>query len=211
MRTTKPISTISYNTDDFLKLKLDYLVQEHRVEYWCYVFHHGELDEYGAREKDHKHLYIVPNGKIDTMDLREYMCELDINNPSKPLKCMDFRNSKEDEWFLYCSHDPDYLRSKFMVREYSYTLADFISSDEDETRIKFDRAFHESDYMKTQRILKLLESQSAYQLASAGFVAPQQALQMQVFDKMVRRGQIEDAQSEGFYTTRLPVPFEEEE
>ncbi len=211
MKSTKPISTISYNTDAFLKMKLDAWVKEHRIEYWCYVKHTGEVDENGEFEKDHKHVLIIPNGKIDTMDFKDYMCELDISNPSKPLKCMDFRNSKEDEWFLYCSHDPDYLRMKYMVRKFSYSLNDFVSSDEDETRIKWDRAFHESEYMKSQRMLNLLEKYTAAQLAANGFVAPQQSFQMQVFEKMYRRGVYEN--KDGFEDAELykdDIPFESE-
>ena len=121
MKTSKPFSTVSYNTDDFLKDKLNRLIATYKIEYWCYVKHLGELADDGTREKDHKHVYIIPNGKIDTMELSQMMLEVDPNN-KKPLKCMDFRSSKEDEWFLYNSHDPDYLKTKFLIREFTYSL-----------------------------------------------------------------------------------------
>lgn len=192
MRTSKPFSTISYNSDSFLELKLNELVKSFKIEYWCYVRHMGELAEDGTREKNHKHVFIIPNCKIDTMELSQMMLEPDPSNLKKPLKCMDFRSSKEDEWFLYNSHDPDYLRTKFLVREFMYSLDDFVSSDEDETRIKWDRAFHESDYMKNQRMLKLMESRSASQMVADGFVTPQQAFQVQCYYNMLLRGRFEN-------------------
>lgn len=196
MRTSKPFSTISYNTDSFLVEKLNSLVDSFKVEFWCYVKHFGELDDSGNREKEHKHVFIIPNGKIDTMELSQMMLETDNNNLKKPLRCMDFHSSKEDDWILYSSHDPDYLRTKFLVREFNYQLKDFVSSDDDEMRIKWDRAFHESEYMKNQRLLNMMQTHSASQLVSAGFVQPQQAFQMQIFYKMLKQGRIEDWEQE---------------
>lgn len=207
MRTSKPISTISYNTDDFLEMKLNELITTHYIEYWCYVKHLGEVDEDGVIEKDHKHVLMIPNGRIDTMDIQDKMTEIDLFNPSKPLKCIDFRNSKVDEWFLYCSHDETYLKTKFLEKQYSYTLKDFVSSDVDETAIKWDRAFHESDYMKNQRMLKLLEKNTASQLVAQGFVQPQQAFQMQVFYKMLCQGQLQDVNKNTLLSPE--IPFEE--
>lgn len=206
MKTSKPFSTVSYNTDAFLEEKLNSLIASFKIEYWCYVRHMGELADDGTREKNHKHVFIIPNGRIDTMALSQMMLEPDTSNLKKPLKCMDFRSSKESEWFLYNSHDPDYLRTKFLVREFTYSLNDFISSDDDETRIKWDRAFHESDYMKNQRMLKLLESQSASQLVANGFVQPQQALQVQCFYKMLERGRFENEEGyvRGEHVSKLP-------
>lgn len=192
MRTSKPFSTISYNSDAFLEVKLNELLESFKIEYWCYVRHMGELAEDGTREKEHKHVLIIPNGLIDTMAVAQIMLEPDPSNLKKPLKCMDFRNSKEEEWFLYNSHDPDYLRTKFLVREFMYSLDDFVSSDEDETRIKWDRAFHESDYMKNQRMLKLMENRTASQMVADGFVTPQQAFQVQCYYNMLSRGRFEN-------------------
>lgn len=208
MKTSKPFSTVSYNTDDFLKSKLNELLNNRKIEYWCYVCHAGELDDNGEREKEHKHVLIIPNGRIDTMELSQTMLELDPTNIKKPLKCMDFRSSKEDEWFLYASHDPDYLRSKMLVREYVYDRQDFISSDDDETDIKWRRAFHESDYMKNSRLLKLLTDKSASQLVANGFIQPQQAFQMQCYYRMLKQGKIENYEEKtGAYYSPEETPF----
>ena len=45
MKTSKPISTISYNSEEYLKSKLDYLVKNNTVEFWFYVKHLGEYDK----------------------------------------------------------------------------------------------------------------------------------------------------------------------
>ena len=59
MKTSKPISTISYNSEEFLKAKLDYLVRSGEVAFWYYIKHHGEYDkETNIQDKDHIHLYI---------------------------------------------------------------------------------------------------------------------------------------------------------
>ena len=34
MKTSKPISTISYNSEEFLKAKLDYLVRSGEIAFW---------------------------------------------------------------------------------------------------------------------------------------------------------------------------------
>ena len=62
MKTSKPFSTISYNTADFLSVKLNDLVNRRKIAFWAYVEHLPEEDE----KKAHKHLYIVPNGQINT-------------------------------------------------------------------------------------------------------------------------------------------------
>jgi hypothetical protein len=165
------------------------------------------MSDDGTREKDHKHVYIIPNGKIDTMQVGKLMIEPDVNNPSKPLKCMDFRSSKEDEWFLYNSHDPDYCRTKFLVREFVYALPDFVSSDDDETELKWNRAFHESDYMKNQRMLNMLKEHSASQLGAHGFIQPQQAFQAQVYYRMMCEGMLQDRH--GFEDCVEETPFDD--
>lgn len=131
MRTTKAISTISYNSAEFLELKLNELIRSKIISFWAFVPHKPEDDEAG--NKPHKHLYIEPAKRIQTDDLRDVLTELDINHPTnKPLKCLSFRSSKFDDWFLYSMHDRAYLASKGQSRKFSYLLSDFITSDDDE-------------------------------------------------------------------------------
>lgn len=49
MRTSKPISTISYNTLPFLKEKLDDLVNNQVLEFYFFIWHHAEDDEAGKK------------------------------------------------------------------------------------------------------------------------------------------------------------------
>ena len=43
MQTSKPMSTISYNSEKFLKSQLDYLLRSHVIDYYMYIKHIGEI------------------------------------------------------------------------------------------------------------------------------------------------------------------------
>ena len=107
MATQKPISTISYNTEAFLKEKLDIWLNGHIIQAYQYICHKGE-----DGDKDHIHLRIEPNKKLDPMDLQEQLREYPIGS-DKPLGCRPFRPSKEEDWILYAVHDEQYLKLKY--------------------------------------------------------------------------------------------------
>lgn len=107
MATQKPISTISYNTEAFLKEKLEEWVKAHIIQAYCYICHKGE-----DGDKDHIHLRIEPNKKLDPMDLTEKLQEFQIGK-DKPLGVRTWRPSKEEDWFLYAVHDKHYLQIKY--------------------------------------------------------------------------------------------------
>lgn len=107
MATQQPISTISYNTETFLKEKLDSLYENHTIQAYQYIMHKGE-----DGDKDHIHLRIEPNKKLDPMDLLELFTEY-VRDNDKPLRCRPFRKSKEEDWCLYAVHDSDYLAMKY--------------------------------------------------------------------------------------------------
>ena len=127
MKTSKPFSTISYNTADFLNQRLSELVARRKIDFYAWVLHYPEDDE----KKEHKHLYIVPNGRIDTDQVLDYLLEPDITHPDKPLGCIHVRSSKFSDWFLYSLHDTAYLASKRQARRYHYSFDDVQSSDTD--------------------------------------------------------------------------------
>lgn len=127
MKTSKPFATISYNTEAFLKLKLDELCLAHNIEFATFVKHFAEADE----RKDHIHLYVVPSGQIDTEAFRKVFEELDPLNPLKPLRCLPCKKSKFDDWYLYAVHDKQYLASKGQSRQFHYTFEDLYATDED--------------------------------------------------------------------------------
>lgn len=107
MATQKPISTISYNSEAFLVEKLQSLYDSHIIQAWQYIKHKGE-----DRDKDHIHLRIEPNKRIDPMELTEMFKEFE-KGKDKPLGVRPWRNSKEEDWFLYAVHDSDYLSLKY--------------------------------------------------------------------------------------------------
>ena len=107
MATQRPISTISYNTESFLIEKLQSLYDAHIIQAWQYIKHKGE-----DGDKDHIHLRIEPNKRIDAMDLTELFKEYE-KGKDKPLGVRPWRNSKEEDWYMYSVHDSDYLTLKY--------------------------------------------------------------------------------------------------
>lgn len=107
MATQKPISTISYNSEAFLVEKLQNLYDAHIIQAWQFITHKGE-----DGDKDHIHLRIEPNKRIDPMELTEIFKEYE-KGKDKPLGVRPWRQSKEEDWFLYAVHDSDYLSFKY--------------------------------------------------------------------------------------------------
>lgn len=170
MKTTKPFSTISYNSEQFLKSQLDKLVTTRKIAFYTFVFHYAEADE----NKNHRHLIIFPNGQIQTDSVTDLLQELDLNNPLKPLGVMPWRSSKWDDWYLYASHDSAYLASKGQARKHHYQESDFVCSDSDylhELISTIDR----TKYAKTQEFVeKISNGVSFIDLLKSGQIpAPQ--------------------------------------
>lgn len=107
MATQRPISTISYNTEAFLKEKLDTWFEAHIIQAYQYIKHKGE-----DGDKDHIHLRIEPNRRLDPMELVDALKE-HIPGEKKPRGVLTFRPSKEEEWLLYAIHDKGYLLQKY--------------------------------------------------------------------------------------------------
>ena len=154
MRTSKPIATISYNSSDYLLLKLKELIKAKKISDYVFIKHKAEVDE----KKDHIHLWLKPNTLLDTMDLQNHFKELDPGNPTKPLKCIDFRASSIDDWILYCQHYEPYLASKMESREYHYTKDDFVFYDEDTFDDLYAHAFKGSEWAHRNQILEALST-----------------------------------------------------
>ena len=107
MATQKPISTISYNTEAFLREKLDLWLSAHIIQAYQYIVHKGE-----DGDKDHIHLRMEPNKTLDPMDLLDQLREFQPGK-LKPLCCRPFRPSVEEDWILYAVHDKSYLKLKY--------------------------------------------------------------------------------------------------
>lgn len=138
MATQKPISTISYNTELFLKEKLEIWLKAHIIQSYQYICHKGE-----DGDKDHIHLRIEPNKRVDPMDLQEELKEYQLGK-EKPLGVRPFRPSREEDWFLYAVHDPQYLKLKYKGGEKGekipYKWQDIVVPDDYDCEIAFIRA-----------------------------------------------------------------------
>ena len=185
MRTSKPISTISYNSPAFLEAKLNELVRNHVISDWMYIYHHAEADE----RKDHIHLYIQPNRLLDTMDLQQFFEERDITNlEAKPLKCIDFRTSKSDDWILYSMHLEAYLAMKGQLREFHYKKTDFRFCDEDTFEDNFAHALRGSEFAQRQQTLEFLQGgTSPVDLIQSGLVPLSMASSLNALDHLIDR------------------------
>lgn len=186
MKTSKPFSTISYNTPDFLNVKLSDLVQRRVISFFTFVKHYRESDD----RKEHIHLIIFPNGQYQTDALLDYLAEPDHSDPTKkPLGIMPVKSSNWSDWYLYACHDAAYLASKGQTREHHYLEEHFISSDEDylhELITTIDR----SKYAKTQEFInQVLEGASLRELVKKGMVPAPQFTQWSALYDFLRCGQ----------------------
>lgn len=190
MRTSKPISTISYNSPEFLTLKLNEWMKKGLVAYWCFIGHKGETLDDGTVEKDHIHVFIEPNITVDTLALQYDSQEVDAKHPDKPFKCIHFQPSKYDEWTWYVLHDANYLAMHFEQRQYEYTKDDFHFSDSDEFEDRYQRAMHSSEVVKKLKVhTAYANGYRASDLAFQGLLMPQQAVQYMAFDKLFNEGE----------------------
>lgn len=211
MKTSKPISTISYNTEEFLKAKLDYLSRSGEVAFWYYIKHHGEYDkETNIQDKNHIHVYLEFADRVDTIKLGDMFLEYengDLN--SKPLKCMPFRVSKPYDALLYNIHHAQYLLQKFETKEFSYTLDDIVTSDRDYLNQLYSEAMH-SDIFKRDRMMRLMDSGvSVAEMCYHGLVNTNQAYQMMIFEQLYKRGKYNiDRAKEEDRLLELENPFE---
>lgn len=133
MKTIKPITTITYNTDKFLNLKLKELIKAGKIDFYFYVRHYGEEERLPngkkKKDKDHIHLYIRPACRFEMSDLPELLKEKDPNNPEKPLTCLPCNKCNSDyDAYMYFIHDKGYLISKGMTRQHFYSYDDVVTS-----------------------------------------------------------------------------------
>lgn len=187
MRTIKPISTISYNTDEFLIKTLNQFITERIIDFWAFINHLPEDDE----KKAHKHVFMHPCSLVDTFALQDRLQEVDITNPDKPpLGCMEFDSSKFVHWYLYVVHDKDYLISKRQSRRYHYQRSEIIVSDSD----FFSRLIHQSDFSTIKSFSNfrddVLSGVAFRDLVKNGFVPVQQIFQYRGVYNILRHNDI---------------------
>lgn len=159
MRTSKPFSTIDYNSTEFLERKLNEMLNRGVLDFWVFVEHLPEDDE----TKKHKHLFCVPSKLLDTVQFVNELKEIDPIKPlEKPLCCINPRSSKFTDWYLYCLHDKAYLLSKGQARKHFYSNNDLVASDADYLQ----DLIHQIDLSKinrTQVIVEAVESKIPFE------------------------------------------------
>lgn len=185
VRSSKPFSTISYNSEAFLKGVLNNMVKAHRVAKWYAILHQPEADE----AKAHYHVYVEPNGLLDTMALSEALREPDPKNPTKPLGCIAWKSSKLDDWILYVLHDRAYLASKGEDRQYEYDYAEMLMSDTallEELEEDVRHAYTASEWAQRLRIVRLLDDGivSPYEAVLSGLVPMNLASQLRALAQL---------------------------
>lgn len=208
MRTSKPISTISYNTEKFLKSKLEELIRNHTISDWMFIKHNKEGDD----KKDHIHLWISPNKMLDTMSIQDFLKELDPQKPDKPLKCTDFRPSSIDDWILYALHWEPYLRKKMEKREYHYTPDDIKRHDDDTFEENLQHALKGSTFAKEQQILESIKRNQyeGLNMILDGSVPIQMASQIRALQQLAFEAALHQ-KDEDNKATRRTYPIDEEE
>lgn len=138
MRTSKPLSPVTYNTEEFLLATLQSLIDEDLITEWHYIKHKADVD----CNKDHIHLYLLPTKPVDVPN--SPFCtrfnEFDPSKPDKPLKpiwlnpnCPSKANtcSSDPDLVDYWTHDPEYLAEKGLTRNITYKRDDIVSSSEE--------------------------------------------------------------------------------
>lgn len=146
MKTSKPFSTISWNSEDFLRVHLEDLVKRRKIYAWAYIKHLKEDDE----TKDHFHVLFFPNGQVDTDQVCDFFSEITFTEDGEmqdPINLAPPRSSKFGDWYLYCLHDVAYLASKDQTRRFHYTNKDMRVSNQD----FFMEEVHQIDFSKYKR------------------------------------------------------------
>ena len=166
MATQKPISTVSYNTEPFLKEQLEKWIDAHIIQSYQYICHKGE-----DGDKDHIHLRVEPNKKIDPMNLTEQLREFE-KGKDKPLGVRPWRPSKEEDWFLYAVHDNTYLQLKYNSGEKGeklpYKWQDIKANEYYDVECAFVRAKASMEHTSVNMATKLQQGENALSLVLQG-------------------------------------------
>ena len=151
LNTRKEISTIGYQSKEFLLSKLQELIHAHIISDYMLISHKAEEDE----KKDHWHIWLQPNTQIDSMDLQEMLTEFNPKEPSKPFKCINFHYSQYDDWIPYNLHDKAYLAIKGESRKYHYKPEEILRYDDDTFEYLYYHAFQSPLYLRILTLHKV--------------------------------------------------------
>lgn len=183
MASKLPLSVISYNSIPFAKAKLDEMRDVGYIMDY-YIFPHlADTDD----KKDHRHILVIPNGRIDWSDFRKRMQEFDPSNPLKPLGVSTFEVCNSiDDWVLYVLHDEAYLEWKKSPRNIvNYPKELMICSDEDSYEHYYYHAYNESEFARHNTKLQLLQDPKVRltSLVSSGYYSINQIRNLDFYRK----------------------------
>lgn len=167
MKTSKPISTISYNTENFLRNKIYEWKKDGIIEYGMWIYHRPDVDG----DKPHYHVYLQPSMLIQTDFLIEQSIEIDTSwkplesyadekekerhEKKQFLKMTVFKSSEPNNWILYGLHDENYLLQKGLTRNEHYEISDLESTCDDTLMEMVSCAF---DFRNNKLEFRIIES-----------------------------------------------------
>lgn len=191
MNTRCPISTISYNTEQFLIKELNKMIGEGVIDFYAFIYHFAEGEELGEK-MNHRHLYVMPGRLIVTSALNSRLQQIDLQQPDlPPLGCMPWRHSKFGDWYMYCLHDKDYLALQCQERKYHYDKHEFVVSNWE----YFNELIHTSDLVKYKSFAKFIELVNSgvnfRELFSNGFIPVQQIVQYKKAFNLMKYGNMD--------------------
>lgn len=129
MKTSKPLSAVSYNSDTFLHHVCGALLKSGVLTNYAYIRHKGE-----DGDKDHIHLLLFPAKAVDTCKLPANFLEV-VAGEAKPRGIVGLKQCRSVvDWVRYGVHDSVYLAIKGERRQYQYAYTDFVVGSEDEWR-----------------------------------------------------------------------------
>lgn len=166
MATQKPTSTISYNTIPFLKEKLEDWLSYHWIQAYMFIWHKGE-----DGDKDHIHLRIVPNKRLDVMELSEILKEYDSDN-KLPLGVRPWTFSKEEDWILYVLHDPEYMKIKYpndKKEKLPYSWKDIVASEGFDVETAFIRAKASLKHNASNLVNRMVAGENPLAMIAEGY------------------------------------------
>lgn len=114
MKTKLPLSTIAYDEDTLCRVLIDQF-NKGVISFFAYIRHYGESKLGLSEGKDHFHVYVEFNNAVDPLKFKGLFVN-EFGNST----CLNWRASKFADWYYYVLHDPLYLQSKGLVREYEY-------------------------------------------------------------------------------------------
>ena len=193
MRTSKFISTISYNTESFLQNVLNNLILDKKIVFWAYIIHFPEIGE----RKKHIHLILQPNGILDTDIFSDLFAE-PVYDSEIPLNVMPWRTSNFLDFVLYGIHDVNYLAKKLLKKKFHYSIADFKTSDID----YLNEMFYSSDMSKFSRLdflkMALDDGLTFSQCVARGLIPLSQAKQYQFVYQCLMSNKINETANNDF-------------